>query len=164
MIRTMYRIFISKKNLLRWNTAEAVDASIVNTRRGYFITMWSSLLPAAALVIILFMGHLNPAGMILTAIVIADWCFASQIAYGISQPDKKLQLKNLAQNNELLLDTARRTWQFFLRSFPRRKITGSVRIITRFQWWKKSAIKHRRPIWDFSFWQSCQPGILVSKR
>ncbi|MFV0241423.1 MAG: hypothetical protein ACK5H4_15470, partial [Lacrimispora sphenoides] len=56
MIRTMYRIFISKKNLLRWNTAEAVDASIVNTRRGYFITMWSSLLPAAALVIILFMG------------------------------------------------------------------------------------------------------------
>lgn len=113
MIRTMYRIFISKKNLLRWNTAEAVDASIVNTRRGYFITMWSSLLPAVALVIILFMGHLNPAGMILTAIVIADWCFASQIAYGISQPDKKLQLKNIAQNNELLLDTARRTWQFF---------------------------------------------------
>ncbi|MFV0240475.1 MAG: glucoamylase family protein, partial [Lacrimispora sphenoides] len=59
------------------------------------------------------MGHLNPAGMIMTAIVIADWCFASQIAYGISQPDKKLQLKNIAQNNELLLDTARRTWQFF---------------------------------------------------
>lgn len=113
IIRTMYRIFISKKNLLRWNTAEAVDASIVNTRRGYFITMWSSLLPAAALAIIFFMGYLNPAGMILTAIVIADWCFASQIAYGISQPDKKLQLKNKAQNNELLLDTARRTWQFF---------------------------------------------------
>uniref|UniRef100_UPI0028B25F36 glucoamylase family protein n=1 Tax=Lacrimispora sp. TaxID=2719234 RepID=UPI0028B25F36 len=113
MIRTLYRIFISKKNLLRWNTAEAVDASIVNTRRGYFITMWSSLLPAIVLGIILFMGYLNPAGMILTAIVIADWCFASQIAYRISQPDKKLHHKNNAQNNELLLDTARRTWQFF---------------------------------------------------
>jgi cyclic beta-1,2-glucan synthetase len=113
MIRTLYRIFISKKNLLRWNTAEAVDASIVNTRRGYFITMWSSLLPAIVLAIILFMGYLNPAGMILTAIVIADWCFASQIAYRISQPDKKLHHKNKAQNNELLLDTARRTWQFF---------------------------------------------------
>ncbi|HCL01468.1 MAG TPA: hypothetical protein DHW61_03485, partial [Lachnoclostridium phytofermentans] len=32
IIRTLYRIFISKRNLLRWNTAEAVDASITNTR------------------------------------------------------------------------------------------------------------------------------------
>ncbi|WP_330694332.1 hypothetical protein, partial [Lachnoclostridium sp.] len=37
IIRTLYRIFISKRNLLRWNTAEAVDASITNTRKGYFL-------------------------------------------------------------------------------------------------------------------------------
>ncbi len=113
IVRTLYRIFISKKNLLRWNTAEAVDASIVNTRKGYFLTMWSSLLPAFALVIILFMGYLNPAGMILTAIIIADWSVAFEIAYRISQPENKFHLRDKAQDSELLLDTARRTWQFF---------------------------------------------------
>ncbi|WP_342759058.1 glucoamylase family protein [Kineothrix sedimenti] len=113
IVRTLYRIFISKKNLLRWNTAEAVDASIVNTRKGYFLTMWSSFLPAAFLVLILFMGYLDPAGMILTAIVIADWSLAFEIAYRISQPEKKLPVRDKAQDLEFLLETARRTWQFF---------------------------------------------------
>lgn len=111
--RTLYRIFISKKNLLRWNTAESVDASIINTRKGYFLTMWSSLLPAFALVVILFMGYLNTAGMILASIIIADWSLAFEIAYRISQPEKKSQLRDKAQDGEMLLDTARRTWQFF---------------------------------------------------
>ncbi len=110
IVRTLYRIFISKRNLLRWNTAESVDASIINTRKGYFLTMWSSLLPASVLAVILFMGYLNPVGMILAAIMIADWCIAFEIAYRISQPEKKLEK---AQDSELLLDTARRTWQFF---------------------------------------------------
>ena len=113
IVRTLYRIFISKKNLLRWNTAEAVDASIVNTRKGYFLTMWSSLLPAFVLVIILFMGHLNPAGMILTAMAVAAWSLVFEIAYRISQPGEKHRLRDKAQDSEVLLDTARRTWQFF---------------------------------------------------
>lgn len=113
IVRTLYRIFISKKNLLHWNTAEAVDASIVNTRKGYFLTMWSSLLPAAVLSIILFMGYLNPAGMVLTAILIAVWSLAFEIAYQISRPEEKLHPRDKKQDSELLLDTARRTWQFF---------------------------------------------------
>ena len=113
IVRTLYRIFISKKNLLHWNTAEAVDASIVNTRKGYFLTMWSSLLPASALLILLFTGYLNPAGMILTAVVIADWSLAFEIAYRISQPENRLHPRDKAQDSELLLDTARRTWLFF---------------------------------------------------
>ncbi len=113
IVRTLYRMFISKKNLLRWNTAEAVDASIVNTRKGYFLSMWSSLLPAAVLAVIIFMRHLTPAGVILAAATITDWSIAFEIAYRISQPEKKLHLTDREQDRELLLDTARRTWQFF---------------------------------------------------
>ena len=113
IVRTMYRLFISKKNLLRWNTAEAVDSSIINSRKGYFLTMWSSLLPAAVLAVILFLGYLTPAGIILAAILIADWGFAFEIAYRISQPKKELHTRDKAEDSELLLDTARRTWQFF---------------------------------------------------
>ena len=113
IVRTLYRLFISKKNLLHWNTAEAVDASIVNTRKGYFLTMWSSFLPALALLILLFAGYLNLAGMLLTAAIVADWSLAFEIAYRISQPENRLPPRDKAQDSELLLDTARRTWLFF---------------------------------------------------
>jgi len=113
MLRTLYRIFISKKNLLHWNTAESVDASIINTRRGYFLSMWSSLLPALVLAVLLFAGYLNPAEMLLTGIIMVDWVAAFEIAYRISRPQSRIHSKENAQGNELLLDTARRTWLFF---------------------------------------------------
>lgn len=113
MIRTWHRVYISKKNLLRWNTAESVDASIINTKKGYFLTMWSSLLPTTVLVLALILGDLSIGGMILTIILILDWCLASEIAYQISQPTKNLPSSNKEIEKELLLDTARRTWQFF---------------------------------------------------
>ena len=113
IVRTSYRMLVSKKNLLRWNTAEAVDASIVNTRKGYFLTMWSSIVPVLMLLIVLLMGNLNTAGVILTAAVIAVWFFAFEIAYQISQPGEQLHASDNEQDEELLLDTARRTWQFF---------------------------------------------------
>jgi hypothetical protein len=75
--------------------------------------MWSSLLPALALVVILFMGYLSTAGIILSAIIIADWSVAFEIAYCISQPEKKNHQRDKAQDRGMLMDTARRTWQFF---------------------------------------------------
>ncbi len=113
MIRTLYRIFISKKNLLHWNTAESVDASIINTRGSYFLSMWSSLLPALVLAGLLFAGYLDSAEMILTGIIMVDWGAAFEIAYRISRPQNRLHPKENAQSRELLLDIARRTWLFF---------------------------------------------------
>lgn len=113
IIRTLYRICISKKNLLRWNTAESVDAAIINTRKGYFLTMWSNLIPVAILILTLILGSLTPGGAILSIVVITIWSLSSDMAYRISQPKKKLLQKDKKENDELLLDTARRTWQFF---------------------------------------------------
>ncbi len=112
IVRTLYRVMISKKNLLRWNTAEAVDASIINKRKGYFITMWFSQLAAAVLVAVLFLNPMPLPGTLLTVAVIIDWGIAFDIAYLISQP-VKLHHRDKAQDSELLLETARRTWQFF---------------------------------------------------
>ncbi len=113
IIRTLYRLFISKKNLLCWNTAESVDASIVNTQKGYFISMWSSLIPVAILIANLWIGYLPTGGIVLAIVVIGDWSLAFEIAYRISQPEKKVHQRDKTQDSELLLDTARRTWQFF---------------------------------------------------
>lgn len=113
MIRTLYRMYISRKNLLRWNTAEAVDASVINTSKGYFLTMWGSILPAALLAAVILAGHLSFPGVLITTAIILIWFFAFRIAYGISQPKSQKIKKDLPEDVLLLLETARRTWQFF---------------------------------------------------
>lgn len=113
MIRTLYRVYISKRNLLRWNTAESVDVSVLNSKWGYFLSMWSSLIPAAALLLLLFFIKINPIGIILYALLIAAWSMAFYLAFQISQPKEKENKLLREEDKELLLETARRTWQFF---------------------------------------------------
>ena len=44
IIRTLYRVKISNKNLLEWKTAAEVEKDITNDTQGYFIRMkWSFL-------------------------------------------------------------------------------------------------------------------------
>lgn len=113
MLRTIYRLLVSKKNLLRWNTAEAVDSSIINTLKGYFLSMWISLLPALILVALLCTKQ-TPLGVILIYTLVAFlWSIAFYLAYDISQPKEKVSEKEKAESEKLLQDTARRTWQFF---------------------------------------------------
>ncbi len=111
MLRTMYRLLISKKNLLRWNTAEAVDSSIINTRRGYFLTMMSSYIPVILLYLLILIIPVDVVGKLLAAGVGLVWALAYLIAYYISQP--MVSRKEQMQDTELLLETARRTWRFF---------------------------------------------------
>jgi cyclic beta-1,2-glucan synthetase len=113
MIRTLFRIYISKKNLLRWNTAETVDSSVANTQKGYFLSMWSSLVPAVILLGFLMIRDLPMIGLILYAAVILVWVIAYQFAYQVSQPIEKVDKAEKAEDRELLLETARRTWLFF---------------------------------------------------
>lgn len=113
IIRTLYRLLISKKNLLRWNTAESVDSSVVNTEKGYFLTMWSSMVPAAILFILLMIKSIGYSGILLYTAVILSWTAAFHIAYQVSRPKEEAFKKEPAEDRELLLDAARRTWQFF---------------------------------------------------
>jgi len=113
IIRTLYRLTVSKKNLLNWNTAEAVDASIRNTKKGYFLSMWSSLLPVAVILPLLFLARLNVAGNLIYGILVLLWIMAFYIAYLISRPKEQKGAALSADDREFLLDTCRHTWQFF---------------------------------------------------
>ncbi len=113
-IRTIYRLTISRKNLLRWNTAESVDASIINTLKGYFLTMWSSYIPVVVIIVLLLVKRpLFVGTLIISIALILLWSFAFYLAYHISKSKERLEKKLPCEEVELLLDTARRTWQFF---------------------------------------------------
>lgn len=113
IIRTICRLYISKKNLLKWNTAESVDSSVINTWKGYFLTMWTSFIPASLLLLLLMGKELLAFGVIIYSAVILLWGIAFYLAYLISQPKKIMTEKDQTENLELLLDTARHTWLFF---------------------------------------------------
>ncbi len=113
MIRTLFRLFISRRNLLRWNTAESVDSSIINTRRGYFLTMWSSFFTAALLLFLLLTRELSMFGRLIYLVTSIWWGLSFYLSYRFSQPKERVQEVMKDEDKELLLDTSRRTWQFF---------------------------------------------------
>ena len=113
IIRTLFRILISKKNLLKWNASETVDSSIVNAKKGYFLNMWSSFIPVFIILGLLLFKDINPLGIALYGALILTWSMSHLTAYNISQPREKTPEKEQVEDKELLLETARRTWRFF---------------------------------------------------
>ena len=113
MLRTLYRMYFSKKSLLQWNTAENVDSSVVNTPKGYFLSMSSSLIPAVLLICLIMVRQLPAFGIVLYAAAIIIWAIAFYPAYLISQPKLTKDKQIRSEDRLLLLGTARRTWRFF---------------------------------------------------
>jgi hypothetical protein len=113
IIRTLFRVLISEKNLLKWNTSETVDASIINSKKGYFLNMWSSFVPAIILFGLLVVKEIHPLGIVLYGAVIFAWSLSFFIAYYISKPREQKPQLTQVEDKELLLETARRTWRFF---------------------------------------------------
>ena len=80
--KALYRLFISKKNLLQWKTAEQVENEVENSLSAYYKRMWISPLMAVLLLIItITYGR----GIILFNLVpIALWAIAPLLAFKIS--------------------------------------------------------------------------------
>ena len=110
ILRTLYRIAVSKKSLLKWNPSEVVEKSISNTRKGYFLHMWTSLIPAAILAALLIAAEVPVPGIILHGILAAVWALSFLFAWKISQP---VNTAAAPVEEDLLRETARRTWRFF---------------------------------------------------
>ena len=109
ILRTLYRLAISKKSLLMWNPSEVVEKSISNTKKGYFLHMWSSLIPALILILMLLQKDVPVSVKLTFGVLAAAWILSFLYAYKISQPKEE----HLLKEEDLLRETARRTWRFF---------------------------------------------------
>lgn len=110
IIRTLFRMLVSKKHLLMWNPADIVEKTILNTKKGYFLNMWLTLIPTLlVLVLVLINGILSNAFYISLILV---WGLSFLIAYKMSQSNDSVY-SDLIDKDGLLKDTARRMWRFF---------------------------------------------------
>ena len=113
VIRTLYRLFISKKSLLMWKSHEVVEKSLINTKKGYFLHMWSTFIPAAIIIVLLLTKDIPVPGVFLYAALALTWAFSFLIACDISQPGKAVSRTEGTDHEEVLTDAARRSWKFF---------------------------------------------------
>ncbi len=106
--RTIYRLFISHKNLLNWITAEDAEKTLKFDLKTYLQNFWLNLLTACVLIVVGFLT-LNIYSVCIGLIFFS----APFIMYGLSQPLES-NLEDLSlEKRENMKGVARRTWQFF---------------------------------------------------
>nr|WP_307889973.1 hypothetical protein [Clostridium botulinum] len=108
--RTLYRLLISKKNLLEWQTAEEAEKMSQKDLKGYVKSMWVGSL-IALLILYLSIIRSNELAILLVPACII-WFISPYIAFYVSK-DKKNRLYINKDDKKLLLNIARRTWAYF---------------------------------------------------
>ncbi|WP_125154038.1 GH36-type glycosyl hydrolase domain-containing protein [Clostridium rectalis] len=111
VIRTLYRVFISKKHLLEWQTAADVEATSGRKIKDYISSMWMGSLISIIIVVLAFNASLNIGMIMLPSCVI--WFISPYIAYFISK-DKLKESEYFTQEQiNLLRRISRKTWAYF---------------------------------------------------
>ena len=111
IIRTLARLFVSRKNLLEWETAAATEHRL-GTGIGNFIrAMWFS--PAFALALGALIDLVHPSALLAAAPVLIAWFVAPLVAYWISRPRRIKEIPLTEPERAELRRIARKTWHFF---------------------------------------------------
>ena len=111
IVRTIYRLTISKKKLLQWRTAENVDSSVKDNYIWYYNKMWIS---GGFGVIVLLLSLTNSLEVIVTTIPIAIlWILAPIIACKISKEEIIEKEALDIDDKKFLSKISRRIWAYY---------------------------------------------------
>nr|WP_251860863.1 hypothetical protein [Clostridium sp. Marseille-Q2269] len=110
IMRTLYRLCVSKRNLLEWQTAEDAEKMSRKDFYGYIKNMWVGSL-IAVIILYLSIRRSNELAIFLVPTCIV-WFISPYIAFYVSK-DKKDKLYLDKYDRSLLFNIARRTWSYF---------------------------------------------------
>ncbi|HOL92139.1 MAG TPA: glucoamylase family protein, partial [Clostridiales bacterium] len=111
VIRTIYRVVFSHRNMLEWVTAADTEARSKNSLSGYCRKMWFTV-PASALSLVSL--AVRPERSPLPAIAAAAaWLATPLAAYVISRPAARKQSRLADEDIAMLRRLSRKTWRFF---------------------------------------------------
>jgi cyclic beta-1,2-glucan synthetase len=111
IIKSMYRMFISKKRLLNWITAEEVDRTLKNNFETYIRSFKINYLASILLITVTLVYKRD--SFVLASIVSIIWMISPIIMYLISRSLKNDEERlNDKEKNELK-EIATKTWQYF---------------------------------------------------
>jgi cyclic beta-1,2-glucan synthetase len=118
ILRTLFRMLVSQRNLLQWQTSDSVEKNQSNTLKGYIRRMWQSIVIALVLLaavgrVIWITGELAPE-LVFAGLVGLSWLLSPWLSFRISTPVKKKPAGGLdADQQDQLMQLARQTWNYF---------------------------------------------------
>jgi cyclic beta-1,2-glucan synthetase len=116
IIRTLYRLYVSKRNLLEWTTAEASEKKAKGSLTSYITAIWPG--PVSAVIL----AAVSPnRGDIFLAITALLWFTSPLAAYFASRPRKKRKKTLGDEQVKDLYMIARKTWRYFEEFFSERE-------------------------------------------
>lgn len=110
--RTLYRVFISKKNLLEWTTAADVEKRLINSINSYIKRMVAGIY--IGLLLCVFTIVTRPFNLIYILPTAIVWFFAPFVAYKISRKEQPEKVEKINKDDmQELRKIARKTWAYF---------------------------------------------------
>lgn len=111
VIRTLYRIFISKKNMLEWMTAADAEVKLGRKLKNFIQSMWIGSIIAIIILALAVNRSINAGLFMLPSCVI--WFFSPIIAYAISKERKRIEIQLSDEQKTILRRLSRKTWAYF---------------------------------------------------
>lgn len=111
ILRTVYRLVVSKKNMLQWVTAADAEKTLSNDFKSYIKRMKSTYIIGLLLLLLIYAVH--PKQLTYGIILFAAWSLGPYMAYSISK-NNITQTKYLSvDDRKYLMKIARKTWAYF---------------------------------------------------
>ena len=110
---TLVRLFITRKQLLRWTTAANTARLFGVDRRSELAWREMIVVPILVGLVGLMVAFLNPSALPLAIPFLVLWFISPQIAYWISRPIVRTEPALSAGHKVALHHLARQTWLFF---------------------------------------------------
>ncbi|HZL05763.1 MAG TPA: hypothetical protein VFE45_10160, partial [Coriobacteriia bacterium] len=113
IVRSLWRMNVSHKDLLEWETAADVERRAGVDLKGFVVRMRMGL--ALAVATIAPAAIVDPPSIATAAPLLALWLLAPYAAWRVSQPAAVAEPVLTADQRSAIRHTARRTWRFFER-------------------------------------------------
>ena len=112
IVRAVWRVAVSRKHLLEWETADDAAKRLGSTRAGFVHRMWPSSVVSVAFLAVTTIPF--PSRAWATVPIGIAWALAPLVAWKVSSPIPPPERIALTQaQRELLRRVARKTWRYF---------------------------------------------------
>ncbi|MFZ5969549.1 MAG: GH36-type glycosyl hydrolase domain-containing protein [Bacillota bacterium] len=111
IVRTLYRVYISKKNLLEWVTAADMEGKLTNDLNGYIKRFKGELIFAGAAFILA--SFLRPQILFILFPLLVLWIAAPFLAYHVSREEVHEETGLSMDDKAIIRRIARKTWAYY---------------------------------------------------
>lgn len=111
IIRTLYRVLVSKKDLLEWQTAADVEVKLGKDLKSFISSMWVGSAISLLILILAFNSSISIGLLSIPSCVL--WFLSPVVAYAISRNRESETFEMTVEEDIFLRKLSRKTWAYF---------------------------------------------------